>query len=659
MEDRKRSDPAKPGDAQEQYDASRKFHKGKHKWNSLVWRLLFVVCASFLPLNLLAIIVSGVVIWQASARVQEADQRELETVMEELGSDLARIDNGVEEFVLSYMTELTLADGSDDMISYQMSHSLKEILENGGRLGAVCLYDKMTDRLFFRYMGGTYSVSEVDQMKQTLLDGRRRMVRETEDAAGSGGARETEQTPDGQNAADGADSRAERPVQDAAAMEWQFMRIGTLFLRKTYEYTNYQILFLIDMEAFAEQAGDSALWRENEVYLTDGQSVYRMIPETEADRETGTAGGNAAEALYAAAGEEEETGAALLIGVQDRDWEELFVGRFLTQSVQYRLPQIGLSAGIPAVNAGAGGGIPAFYWLLLLAAVSSFLLLFGIWRLLRQCVIRPLRLLQEAMRELEQERLDYRIGEPDREETIEFRYLYAAFNHMAEEIELSRAKDKKMYEAELANLRLQVNPHMLLNSFNMIYSLAQSRNYACIQEYSLLLVDYFRYALRESDRFVTLEKEMQFVESYIAIQKIRFPGAFTSVYQIDEGCGQALVLPLLIQNFVENAMKYALMPDKTIEVLINIRREGERLLISVCDTGRGMKPEILSCLQEGRRYEDRMGRQHIGVWNCRRRMTLFYGEEASLKILSVQGEGTQVWLDLPYREEKNAADDCG
>ena len=208
-----------------------------------------------------------------------------------------------------------------------------------------------------------------------------------------------------------------------------------------------------------------------------------------------------------------------------------------------------------------------------------------------------------------------------------------------------------MYQVQLDNLRLQVNPHMLLNSFNMIYSLAQSRNFQCIQEYSLLLVEYFRYALKETDRFVTVEKEMEFVENYVNIQKIRFPGAFTSVHRIQPDCAEALVPPLLIENFVENAMKYALVSGSTIEVLINIRQEEKHLLISICDTGRGIKPEILDCLKRGEIYRDKMGKEHIGVWNCRRRMEVFYGDAASMKITSSLGQGTQVWLDVPYMTE--------
>ena len=266
------------------------------------------------------------------------------------------------------------------------------------------------------------------------------------------------------------------------------------------------------------------------------------------------------------------------------------------------------------------------------------------------------------MKQLEEENLDYRIEYREKAESSEFQYIYDTFNQMAREIGLSREKDIKMYQAQLDNLRLQVNPHMLLNSFNMIYSLAQMRNFECIQEFSMYLVEYFRYVLKETDALVPLEKEMHFVESYTGIQKIRFPGAFTSVYKMEEGLEHAMVPPLLVQNFVENAMKYALIPGKCIEVLINIRSENHRLLISVCDTGSGIKDEVLEKLRGGQAYTDKRGQKHIGIWNCRRRMEVFYGGEARMDIVSGSGEGTQIWLDLPLIREKqegNGYEDFG
>lgn len=132
--------------------------------------------------------------------------------------------------------------------------------------------------------------------------------------------------------------------------------------------------------------------------------------------------------------------------------------------------------------------IPRSYWLLMLAGILSIFLIVYLWKALQVRVVRPLCVLQHAMEQLEEENLEYRIVNEDQDETQEFLYLYDAFNRMAQEVKLSREKDSRMYQAQLDNLRLQVNPHMLLNSFNMIYSLAQVKNYACIQEFSLYLV---------------------------------------------------------------------------------------------------------------------------------------------------------------------------
>jgi len=180
----------------------------------------------------------------------------------------------------------------------------------------------------------------------------------------------------------------------------------------------------------------------------------------------------------------------------------------------------------------------------------------------------------------------------------------------------------------------------------MIYNLAQSKNFKSIQDYARHLSDYFRYALRQDERLVTLEAEMNFVLSFLEVQKIRFPGAFTSVYSIDDGLEDELVPPLLIENFVENSIKYGLRLGSVIEIIIVIRKQDDRLLISICDTGNGMPADILDKLREGEIVEDKAG-QHIGIWNIRRRLKLFYGGAAVLSITSAAGEGTQVWIELP------------
>ena len=77
------------------------------------------------------------------------------------------------------------------------------------------------------------------------------------------------------------------------------------------------------------------------------------------------------------------------------------------------------------------------------------------------------------------------------------------------------------------------------------------------------------------------------------MQKIRYPNAFYLVYDVEEEIMEERIPPLIIQNFVENSTKYALKADTEIEILVIVRKEEEKLRISVCDNGRGMEKEML------------------------------------------------------------------
>lgn len=550
---------------------------------SLTAKLAGMLIGTFLPVNLLAVVVCSVIINQSFNQVQESYQRELDVGMDRMVSDLEQVEERFSNFLIAYMTELTLEEADNSIAVLEMLEDFYDVWGSSGRSGMAYLYDKESGRIYLKYTAGAYEIMQIEKMKTALSD----YFREEEADFVGEGKWELEAWPEG----------------------W--------FLSRKYEYTNYYAGFLLDLEKYLSALETSPLWKRNQVYLCSGSQIYifhngRIRPYAE------------------------------------QDWGEIFTKWYLGRNVQWTAEKMDFKLGIKMVADEFRVGIPVLYWVLLAVACCSVFLAIAMWHGLKKRVVRALGIMQTGMQELEQEHLEYRISDWDKDESDEFVFLYNSFNHMAEEIGLSREKDARMYQTQLDNLRLQVNPHMLLNSFNMIYSLAQSKNFQCIQEYSLLLVEYFRYALKETDRLVTVGKEMEFVENYVNIQKIRFPGAFTSVHKIGADCEEALVPPLLIENFVENAMKYALVSGKTIEVLINIRREEEHLLISVCDTGRGIKPEILDCLQQGEVYRDKMGKSHIGVWNCRRRMEVFYGGKASMNVTSAPGEGTQVWLDVPF-----------
>ena len=295
--------------------------------------------------------------------------------------------------------------------------------------------------------------------------------------------------------------------------------------------------------------------------------------------------------------------------------------------------------------------MPVLYKALQVLAICSIFVIPLIFIFINREVIRPLKRTENALRQIENDNLEYRIQE--RASTGEFQYVYDSFNDMAGDIKAltieSYEKEIERLKLESTSILLQVSPHMLLNSLNMIYSLSQSRDFDSIQKFAVNLSAYFRYVLRKDQQFVTVEEEMRFISNYLEIQRIRYPDTFTSVYQMDEDVKHIRIPTFFIENFVENSIKYALSPEKITEIIIIIRKENDRLFISILDTGNGIPEDRLKLLNEGAAVEDKTGK-HIGILNCRKRMQMYYGEDAVMRITSKIGEGTQVWMELPYKK---------
>nr|AHF23990.1 signal transduction histidine kinase LytS [uncultured bacterium Contig16] len=543
-------------------------------------RLLLLILATVLPLNILVIGLSG---WRLSALVKEQrelHENELSLSMSILSDGMDYIGGELDAFVQKHRHALQNAEREDLIESYEMIRELRAVFEHTALTGNVSLQHRKSHLLYMLFTPQLYTAREAEDIRYA--------VKESDLVTTRG---------------------------------WVIRTIaGRYYYMRNYQFDNYTVSFRIDIaDLCLRQIFDNAA--VSEALFTDGRDVLLILPDGSTER---------------------------LLAQEKLDGGK--EGGFLWEDTRYGC-RLQMKSDLPR-----SGTMQFIYFALALVVFFVLLLSGALWIFLYAAVMKPLRKLQDAMHEIENGRQEFRITDRKNRESAEFVYVYDSFNRMADEVEASHEKDMKMIRAELDNLRLQVNPHMLLNSFNTIFSLAQSKNTALIQDFSLYLVDYFRYVLKESADLVPLEKEMAFVESYTGIQKIRFPNRFTSVYSMSEKARTALVPPLLVENFVENAMKYALIPGKMIEVLINARVENGRLLISIADTGRGFKEEALESVKSGEVYVDAGGHRHIGIWNCRRRMEVFYGDSASMNITSTEGSGTQIFLDLPYRpQEKNAS----
>lgn len=220
----------------------------------------------------------------------------------------------------------------------------------------------------------------------------------------------------------------------------------------------------------------------------------------------------------------------------------------------------------------------------------------------------------------------------------EFQLMGGAFNAMMSEVERLRVnvyeEQLNKQKEELQRLQLQVNPHFFLNTLNIIYNLAKIKNYDLILEMTMSLIEYFRYMFRSNTSFVSLKAELDHTRNYLKIQSLRFPEKLNWSIQSPEYLSDVPIPPLVIQSFIENAIKHAVTLDEPLSIEVNIEflveEHGSRMKIRIKDSGQGFNRELLTELQAGRSVANELG-ERTGIWNVERRIRLLYGETASIQ----------------------------
>ena len=124
-------------------------------------------------------------------------------------------------------------------------------------------------------------------------------------------------------------------------------------------------------------------------------------------------------------------------------------------------------------------------------------------------------------------------------------------------LKLAKSERQKL-EAELKTLKGQLNPHFLFNSLNNIYSLALIKSDK-VPELILKLSDLMRHIIYEAkENYISLEKEIEFVDNFIALQKIRTSDQTKIKYSIKGDIPSGKIAPLLFEPFIDNAFKHGL-----------------------------------------------------------------------------------------------------
>ena len=190
--------------------------------------------------------------------------------------------------------------------------------------------------------------------------------------------------------------------------------------------------------------------------------------------------------------------------------------------------------------------------------------------------------------------------------------------------------------ARMDALKMQINPHFLFNALNSIAALIETDRKVEAYHATELLGGLLRSALdQSSERFLPLRQELEFVERYIEVEKVRFGSRIRFESRIDDGTLDREVPALILQPLIENTIKHAVNRSAgDVVIAVSAESDGGRTEIVVSDNGPGLGDDAAP--QEG-----------YGLGNVRKRLSLLYGESADLSIRNRPTGGVQVSLTMP------------
>ncbi|MEK3660356.1 sensor histidine kinase [Paenibacillus sp. FSL F4-0236] len=241
--------------------------------------------------------------------------------------------------------------------------------------------------------------------------------------------------------------------------------------------------------------------------------------------------------------------------------------------------------------------------------------------------------------------------------------LARQFNHMVRNInelmsevqESNRQKNEtqlKQNEIKFKMMASQINPHFLFNALESIRMKALVRGQADISQVVRLLGKMMRKNLEVGNGRISLQSELETVNSYLVIQKFRYDDRLTYELLVDPKANPFHIPPLIIQPLVENCVIHGL--ENRIEggmVRVEIRLEDSYLKVQVSDNGVGISKTRIQEIRKMLNNNDDYETNNIGMRNIHLRLQLTYGPQFGLTLASQIGFGTQISFAIPLRSD--------
>ncbi len=230
--------------------------------------------------------------------------------------------------------------------------------------------------------------------------------------------------------------------------------------------------------------------------------------------------------------------------------------------------------------------------------------------------------------------------------TDEIGKLAASMNKMAAALDNAindvYLKEIQQKNTQLQLLQSQINPHLLYNSLSSISSMALRKGNTELGEFTNHLSQFYRLSLSKGQQYISIQKEIELTQHYIAIQMTRFPGMFEFIWEIDETLLECVTPKLILQPFVENVVNHAVKSStEPVFVVLQVAQEGDDLICTISDNGAGIPPEIFDDILDPKKSPG------YGLVNVNERIRLCFGAEYGVTLESQENIGTTARIILP------------
>ena len=281
---------------------------------------------------------------------------------------------------------------------------------------------------------------------------------------------------------------------------------------------------------------------------------------------------------------------------------------------------------------------------------------------LARSITGPIQRLRDSMARMQKGEFDHVRLEVETKNEIGV--LTEAFNEMADRIrslmEQIIYEQQEKRKSEMKALQSQINPHFLYNTLDSIIWMAEGKKNDEVVVMTASLARLLRQTIGTEEEETPISREFEYVRSYLTIQKMRYKDKLDFFMELDPSIGQEMIVKLILQPIVENAIYHGLKYKET-KGMLSVMGYGtlDNIIIEIRDNGIGMDQETLDHIFE--KHKVNYQSNGVGVYNVQKRLLLYYGQGYGLSYSSTPGEGTVVTVKIPrmHRREKRLLEGIG